>query len=221
MTSGRLGGPQASSGIEVIGSIYAVIMQAPKILREARTRAGLSGRTLAQRAGVAHSTVVRIEAGQVDPTTGMLQRLLAAAGHRLVLGVDSSRMPELADLATAWRRAPDQQIRPDWTSLRSFVDAITRMPEGSAWAIARPPAPSGSEVVDNLLAGIAEKVADDAGIARPDWTLEVVPLYDPWFTPSTPHMRNAARARTPSQLAQRNIWVSNETLWRPTTTVRT
>jgi len=49
------------------------------LLREARTRAGLSQRQLAKRAGTAQSVVARIERGQTSPTWDTLERLLAAA----------------------------------------------------------------------------------------------------------------------------------------------
>ena len=50
-----------------------------ELLREARTRAGLSQRQLAKRAGTAQSVVARIERGQTSPTWDTLERLLAAA----------------------------------------------------------------------------------------------------------------------------------------------
>ena len=53
------------------------------LLREARTRAGLSQRALAKRAGTAQYVIARIEAGQTSPTWETLDRLLAAAGERL------------------------------------------------------------------------------------------------------------------------------------------
>ena len=49
------------------------------LLREARTRAGLSQRALAQRAGTAQSVIARIERGRSSPTWETLERLLEAA----------------------------------------------------------------------------------------------------------------------------------------------
>jgi len=48
------------------------------LLRQARTRARLSQRELARRAGTAQSVIARIERGQTSPTWETLQRLLAA-----------------------------------------------------------------------------------------------------------------------------------------------
>ena len=53
------------------------------LLRQARTRATLSQRELARRAGTAQSVVARIERGQTSPTWSTLQRLLEAAGCEL------------------------------------------------------------------------------------------------------------------------------------------
>lgn len=51
-----------------------------RLLREARSRAGLSQRELAERAHTAQSVVARIEGGQSSPSVETLSRLLAAAG---------------------------------------------------------------------------------------------------------------------------------------------
>jgi transcriptional regulator with XRE-family HTH domain len=53
------------------------------ILREARARAGLSQRALAQRANSAQSEIARIERGRRDPTLSTLLRLVRAAGFDL------------------------------------------------------------------------------------------------------------------------------------------
>src|ERR1041384_5541236 len=52
---------------------------AAALLRQARTRARLSQRELARRAGTAQSVIARIERGQTSPTWETLERLLAAA----------------------------------------------------------------------------------------------------------------------------------------------
>jgi len=53
------------------------------LLRDARLRAGLTQRQLAQRAETSQSVVARIEQGRADPSTATLTRLLAAAGFEL------------------------------------------------------------------------------------------------------------------------------------------
>ncbi len=78
-------------------------------LRWARRRAGLSQRALSQRAGVAQSTIARIEAGLVDPRASTLSRLLRACGYALEVepalgeGVDRSLIREMLALSPGER----------------------------------------------------------------------------------------------------------------------
>ncbi|WP_277208470.1 XRE family transcriptional regulator [Isoptericola croceus] len=69
---------------------------AASLVREARARRGLTQRALADRTGVAQTTIARIESGRHQPSLGMLSRLLAGAGFRpridLVNAVPPSRL---------------------------------------------------------------------------------------------------------------------------------
>jgi len=86
---------------------------AAEILLQARTRAGLSQRALARRAGTAQSVIARIEQGRTSPTWETLQRLLAALGlevnaqlePRVVVG---SHM--LAEVPGILRMTPEQRL---------------------------------------------------------------------------------------------------------------
>jgi hypothetical protein len=98
--------------------------------------------------------------------------------------------------------------------LRGFVDQLTQHRGLIATAIESPPHRTGDAMFDSLLAGIAEKLADDAGIERPRWTRFVPASATAWETPGTPIRVKRARARTPSQLAARNIWLAANDLWR-------
>ncbi|MBA2609961.1 MAG: helix-turn-helix transcriptional regulator [Actinobacteria bacterium] len=55
------------------------------ILREARGRAGLTQAELAERSGVAQSTISAYESGKRDPGWRLLGRLVQAAGYEVVL----------------------------------------------------------------------------------------------------------------------------------------
>lgn len=84
-----------------VASIFAITygriasMNPARVLKYARRRAGLTQRGLAAAAGVPHSTVARIELGQLSPRTDTLVRLLSATGHALEvhreLGTDEDR----------------------------------------------------------------------------------------------------------------------------------
>ena len=164
--------------------------QAATMVRGARTSADLTMRALAARAHVATSTIARIESGKVDPTVGMLARLLSAAGRELQLGTHRQPGPEIAELADAWSSGP-RGDRPDWTRLRAFLDQLARHPEQQGPATLRRPAPSGSAMLDTLLAGVAEKICDDAGLPRPTWARAVPALPRSWATPGTPTDRKS------------------------------
>lgn len=186
------------------------------MVRSARSDSGLSIRALAARAGVAATTITRIESGRIDPTVGTLRDILHAAGRELHLDAPRTARVHIADLSSAWAQRADE-VRPDWTRLRAALDHLAAHPDETADAIARSPEPSGSEIIDALLAGIADKVADDQHLTRPSWTYAAPVLRDDTFLmPTTPRQRRAIREATPDQLAARHLFVDAGTLWRST-----
>jgi transcriptional regulator with XRE-family HTH domain len=57
------------------------MMDAARIIRDARSEAGLTLRELARRAGTSHSTLAAYEHGRTDPTVATLDRVLRACGY--------------------------------------------------------------------------------------------------------------------------------------------
>jgi hypothetical protein len=94
------------------------------------------------------------------------------------------------------------------------LDALHAHPEHLGAAIATPPARSGNDQLDNLLAAIAEKLADDAHTTRPRWCSAIRPLPARWEPPGTPRMKASARRSAPPQFKARNIWLAEHDLWR-------
>ena len=94
------------------------------VLREARRRAGLTQRDLAERAGLPQSTIGRIEAGSIDPRASTLRRLLRACGSdletapRLGEGIDRSQ------IRGRLGRSPSQRIE-DLTAAASAIRRLT------------------------------------------------------------------------------------------------
>ena len=74
-------------------------MDASTLLQRARTRAGLSLRELARRAGTSHATLSAYEHGRKIPTVETLDRILRAAGF--VAGIDLE--PDVGGLDRAAR----------------------------------------------------------------------------------------------------------------------
>jgi len=191
-------------------------MEAPgQWIRTAREQLGLSTRELAALAGVAYPTISRIENGHTHPRWDTVAAVARALGFSLDLnGPNPVQVVPLADLVDAWTATADGSVEPDWTRFRAFADQLRRHPELAGVAIAPGPAPSGSLLVDNLLAAIAERVADEVGLRRPRWTRAVEPLLEPWEAPGTPRMRAANAAKTAPQFEARGLSLAESTIWR-------
>jgi transcriptional regulator with XRE-family HTH domain len=190
------------------------MQSAASLVAQARDEAELSRRALARRAGVPISTVSRIEEGEVDPTLTMLQRVVSAAGRQLHLELETiPARRSLAALADAWQPA-SAGPRINWTRLRAFLDWLHAHRDAVEEAIATPPPRSGNPQLDNLLAAIAEKLADDTNLTRPRWCSAIAPLSTPWRPPGTARMIESARRTAPASFKQRNIWLGTHDLWR-------
>jgi transcriptional regulator with XRE-family HTH domain len=184
-------------------------------IRRSRTALGLSIRELATLAQIAYPTISRIEQGRENPRWSTICRIAAALGEEVGLGgSEKTRVVKLADLTDAWSKDHSGADQPNWTNLRAFADQLALHPELSGAAIMPAPLPSGSLFFDNLLAGIAEKSADDIGIKRPKWARRVRPLPSSWESMGTPRMRAANEAKVPPQLKQRNILIPAAAIWR-------
>ena len=83
------------------------------LLREARTRARLSQRALARRAGTAQSVVARIESGETSPSWTTLRDLLRAAAFELhveLRPLTRGRTHMLDDVPRILRLTPDERL---------------------------------------------------------------------------------------------------------------
>ncbi|MHB8510621.1 MAG: helix-turn-helix domain-containing protein [Actinomycetota bacterium] len=80
-------------------------MEAARVLRSARKRAGLTQRGLAERAGVAQPVVARIESGKADPRVRTLSKLLRACGSEIQevprrgIGIDRTLIHQMLAMA--------------------------------------------------------------------------------------------------------------------------
>lgn len=82
---------------------------AGRMLRDARHRAELTQRQLAQKSGIPQETIARIERGRADPRVNTLDRLLAACEFglesmpRLGIGIDRTQIQALLRLSPTER----------------------------------------------------------------------------------------------------------------------
>lgn len=184
------------------------------LIRRERERLGLSTRDLATLARISYPTISRIENGHEQPRWDTMQRIAGALGKSFTPAFEEQKILRLADLAD--HRPPDaaRDAQPDWTRLRGFADQLKLHPEFTAAAIEAAPRLSGWSFIDNLLAAVAEKLADDIGIRRPSWTKQIAALDTPWESPGTARMKAANAAATPPQFAARNITLPAAAIWR-------
>lgn len=185
------------------------MVSACQLVEQWRADAGLSQYALAKLTGTPASTIRRIENGDTDPTITMLERIATATGRRLELHT-STIDPHGLSLAALAERLHDGI---DWTQIRRFADWAEQQPEQAQQAIATPPARTGSLRTDNLLAAIAEIIADLDAAPRPRWARAVKPLDDPWQAEGTPMMQARSSRNIPPQFAARNIQFGADTVW--------
>lgn len=102
--------------------------EAAQLLSSARERAGMSQRELARRARTAQSVVARIELSETNPSWDTLNRLLKAAGFRLVsalkrIAVDPAM---LDDVPRILRLTPEERLR-EAGQVSRFTSAARRV----------------------------------------------------------------------------------------------
>ena len=166
----------------------------------------MSQRQLARVSGVSASNISRIEDGSIDPSYRTLTAALLAAGSEL-------RVEPVSTLADLEATINDDPAETPWHRLRGVIDACVRDPLLTPAVVSRAPsALHGCAAA--LLAGVAEKLADDAGMPRPSWTTKVPPVDPPFDPPAPARVRARAHADAPPQLRSRNILIAASDLWR-------
>ncbi|MGK2850053.1 MAG: helix-turn-helix domain-containing protein [Candidatus Limnocylindrales bacterium] len=101
-----------------------------RMLRYARSRAGLTQRALATNTGIPQETIARIERGRVDPRVGTLDRLLEGCGYglevepRLGIGVDRTQIRELLRLTPAARLARAIDVDEEHVAFRAKLRRV-------------------------------------------------------------------------------------------------
>ncbi|HEX9269907.1 MAG TPA: helix-turn-helix transcriptional regulator [Candidatus Limnocylindria bacterium] len=85
-------------------------MDAARLLKTARARAGLSQRALGARAGMPQSMVAAIESGHQDPRHRTLDRLLRACGEELDLVPRAGHGVDRTQYRAALRRSPRERL---------------------------------------------------------------------------------------------------------------
>lgn len=105
-------------------------MNAARILRYARRRAGLSQRALADATGMPQPAIARIERGTVSPQVDTIERLLAATGAALELGSPLGQGVDRSLLRASLRRTPEDRVAAAGRAGRHLADFLSAVRDG-------------------------------------------------------------------------------------------
>lgn len=189
-------------------------MMTAELVRRTRAEAGLSVRALAA-AGVAASTVHRIEKSELEPTVDTLRRILQAAGMLLRIEPELDYGASLVGLA--------RSIREDIASndctwpIRKAAELVTRFrhadPEGRHRMITAEPPSTGDQRWDAFVAAVAEWLAVQHGLEAPAWVYHYNRYLRRgwWITPMT-SLRAWEYAGSPASFKNRGVYVHRESL---------
>jgi transcriptional regulator with XRE-family HTH domain len=162
---------------------------ASTLLREARSRAGLSQRALAKKAGTSQSVIARIEAGLTSPTWDTLERLLEAANFAVSAQLESRVVGShmLHEVAHVLSLTPEQRLEGVKNLSRFFAEARSTK-HGAATKVAERPAaaPLDPERILRTLAQhqvrfvlIGALAAGLQGFPRATYDADITPAVDP------------------------------------------
>ncbi|MDQ3455896.1 MAG: helix-turn-helix domain-containing protein [Actinomycetota bacterium] len=80
------------------------------LIREARKRAALTQRELAERAGTTQSAIARLESGRVDPGFERVRTLMRLCGFNLLVALDPWDDSDLAQAIRLLEMSPEQRL---------------------------------------------------------------------------------------------------------------
>jgi len=90
------------------------------LIREARRRAGLTQRELAERAGTTQSAIARLESGRASPSFDTVRRMMRLCGFALLVQLDPYDDSDLAQAQASLRRTPDGRVAHNAAVLSMF-----------------------------------------------------------------------------------------------------
>jgi transcriptional regulator with XRE-family HTH domain len=190
-------------------------MRAAELVHRVRADAGLSLRALADAAGVATSTVHRIERGELHPTIDMLGRITQAAGMRLHV----EPVPDYSASIVGLAREIRDDIATGQTSMpvRRAAELAARFETGDVDTrrrmIAAEPLTTGDARWDAFVAALAEWLAVRAGTSAPEWTHHAGRyLHQGWWVTPMASMHAWEYAGSPASFKTRGVYVHRDSL---------
>jgi transcriptional regulator with XRE-family HTH domain len=187
----------------------------PTVVRQMRAASGLSLRALARAAGLATSTVHRIEQGRLHPTVATLERMAEAAGMRLSIETHADYAGSLVGLALSIRDDIAQDDRS--SAVRKAAELAHRFehagPEARQRMISAEPPDTGDPGWNAFVAALAEWLAVRAGVPTPEWAHRPDRyLGRGWWVTDLEGMRAWEYAGSPAAFQQRGVYLHRASL---------
>lgn len=182
------------------------------ILIAAREKSGLTQTQMARIAKTSQSAIAAYEAGDREPTVPVLQRMLAATGHNLMIAFEADRnIYRVADLARDIRKTSiknrERRLRLVFEFLRE-VDA-----KELTLRVAVEPESTGDQRFDAMLAALSEDLCVSNGVSPPSWVFADQRFLDSaWWVSNLKSARTRALVNAPASYRRRGVMIDRHDL---------
>jgi transcriptional regulator with XRE-family HTH domain len=155
-----------------------VVPDTAGLVRRARSEAGLTQHTLAERAGVVRSTVAQVESGARTPSLATLANLLAAAGQQMRVDLEPLDSDVLRAIETV-RAQPDvaSGVVDLWAGFRAMDEVAYRIEGLAAAALLGAPVP-----VPTVTIALADTAVTHAWLASQLHRRQLTVRVDGWYS---------------------------------------
>ncbi len=188
------------------------------LLIAARKHSGLTQTQMARIAKTSQSAIAAYEAGHREPTVPVLQRMLAATGHNLVIAFEADQnIYRIADLARDIRKTPkknsQRRMRLVLEFLREANENSVNVSQALSLRFVVEPEPTGDRRFDALLAAITEDFCVRGDVTPPSWVFaDTRFLEEAWWVSELKSARVQALINTPASYRRRGVMIDRHDL---------
>jgi transcriptional regulator with XRE-family HTH domain len=183
------------------------------LLITARRQSGLTQAQMAKIAKTTQSAIAAYEAGRREPTVPVLQRMLEATGHNLLIAFEADEnVYRIADLARDIRETPSKNSQRRLRLVFEFLRDINESQQLSLRFAVEPMA-TGDRRFDALLAAITEDSCVRGGVAPPSWVFANKRFLDEaWWVSNLKSARVQALVNAPASFRRRGVMIDRHDL---------
>ena len=182
------------------------------LLIAAREKSGLTQTQMARIAKTSQSAIAAYEAGDREPTVPVLQRMLAATGHNLMIAFEADRnIYRVADLARDIRKT---SIKNRERRLRLVFEFLREVDTKElTLRVAVEPESTGDQRFDAMLAALSEDLCVINGVSPPSWVFADQRFLDSaWWVSNLKSARTRALVNAPASYRRRGVMIDRHDL---------